>query len=382
MKRAYVLVAFVALLVALSFIVGAPVDHTGFEFLPMAALAGLTDNPNQLRTQLYWESIVKGQPLNGPSGKTSFTAEFPRGPGIYATRIRANVLVTIGTGTTPLNETTNPAGGLLNYLRQIYYRGDNGDVFVDNVPARPLFKMNLFKNGTVPRLTDVAASNGTYRVDIVIPHADPDSDRPADTVLVSSRYKSMFFDIFTGPLTDLFGTVGTCSVAGSTVDVDILRTQEDWDEKASPVLWYNSWGVLPPFDASQRTYVDMTRDENSWLKRLYIHTSVNGSTGLPFGGTNSDAIIQFHNVKSGTKNWPYQQEWLMAQDANKDERSLETVPAGWAMIDFMRDNSNLSAIYTFRNQLQFNFTPQAGLAAGSVVTALEEHRRNLHDVKG
>lgn len=332
----------------------------------------------QLRTPIYRQNIVKGKPLN-IGAKTSISAEFPTGlgaPGIYEVRVRVNVALTNTTGTTPLSESTNPAGGLLNFIKQIYFRGDNSDVFVDNLPARPLYKIATLKKGSPPRFDAMTVAAGTYRVDIPIILADPQANRPEDTVLVASRYKTLTLDILSGTRADLLGVVGDSAIT-ATVDIDIVRTKQPWDEAAAPVAWYQAYSAVPSVDAAAVVYMDLERDQNSALKRLYVHSSANGSAGSPWAGTNSDTVLQHLTVASGDENYLYQSEYLMLQDANKDDSSLETVLAGNAMIDFMPDGSNLSALQTDLSQLRLSWA-NATAPANSVITAVQEHRRDLH----
>jgi hypothetical protein len=57
---------------------------------------------------------------------------------------------------------------------------------------------------------------------------------------------------------------------------------------------------------------------------------------------------------------------------------IETVPAGVMCIDFCRDRSNLSALYSGdKSMLRLSWTNQAGVGANDIVTVLAEGFRTL-----
>jgi hypothetical protein len=111
---------------------------------------------SQLRAPIYPQNIVQGRAMT-VGGKTSFNDDFPTGPGIYKTVIGINVAIVIGTGAGPISE------GILNFVRQIYFRTDNNETIVDNLPARPLYKIAQVKAGSAPRKDEIAAATATYR---------------------------------------------------------------------------------------------------------------------------------------------------------------------------------------------------------------------------
>lgn len=323
------------------------------------------------RSPVQTDNIVAGAAV-AVNGRTSFSKEFPLGQGWYALKLRLSVALTIGTGASPVTE------GILNFLRQIYLRTDRGEIIVDNLPARSLYKIAAYKQGSPPRKDEIAAANGTYRFDIPIWFVDQATMRPEDTVLDTTRYQAIYLDLVTGPLSDLLGTVGTAA-AVVTADIDYLHSRDEWPSSDAPPIGYVNYSARPPVDAAGAVTIDLEHSFDLSLKRLFVHTSTSGTAGMPWYGVNSDAIINQLNVRNGQNQYAYNRTWAMLQDQNKDEASLETVLAGVGVVDYVNtDRSLKSALYTGdKGQLQLAWSNQGGVGANSIVTAVQEGYRTL-----
>lgn len=320
------------------------------------------------RSNITPENVVRGFPVN-LNGRTQISNQFPMGPGYYEMHLRLNIVLTVGTAATPLAE------GELNFLRQIRLQTDAGEVLVDNLPARALFKAAIAKTGCVPRKDAIAAASATYRIDIPIFFVDYKALRPEDTVLDTSRYNSITLDLVTGPLTDLFTSPGTGSVV-LTADIDIVRSKGRWDSLNAPPVGYIQYSGRPPVDAASATSIDLERATDLTTKRMYVHTSTSGVAGQPWYGANSDAIIDVANLKDSDTNYIRDQTWAMVQDRNKIKFALESVVAGMTVYDFIEDGSLKSGLYTGdKNMLQFLWSNQAGVGANSIVSLMTESYR-------
>ena len=325
-----------------------------------------------MRSSMYRQNVVRAKALslNGP---TQISAEFPLGPGYYRMDIRLNVALTIGTGAGVVAE------GILNFLRQINLQTSLGEVVCRNVPARALFKLAIQKSRTVPRYNEIVAANGTYRINIPIFFADPTLQRPEDLVLNTSRYTSIVLDLVTGPLTDLLTAPGTASVV-LTADVDVWRSKGRWPTDA-PLVGVPFYGVMPVVDAAAQTYIDLERGPDLRYRRLLLQTVTGGTAGSPFVGANSDAIIDVLNLRDSDDNYVKDNIWAALQDDNKIAYASEAVPAGFAFVDFIRDGSVLSSLYSGdKSMLKLEWTNQSAPAALSNVSCLVEGYRNLKQV--
>lgn len=69
-------------------------------------------------------------------------------------------------------------------------------------------------------------------------------------------------------------------------------------------------------------------------------------------------------------------QWDMGQDDNKCQYGLEAIPAGMLVIDFCRDGSLKSALFTGdKTMLQLSWTNKAGVAANDHVSLVVEGLR-------
>lgn len=312
-------------------------------------------------------TAFRGQAVNG-NNLTSFGHLLPIGPLYRDMLLRLNIVVTIGTGAGAI---TN---GILNYIRQIYFRSDNNEVFVDNLPARALVEIANALTRTLPRFDQIAAASATYRVDIPIYFAEKFGamEREIDTGIDTSRYDSMVLDVVTGPLTDLYTAPGTATVA-ITADLLLNRSKFKWEDGA--MMGYPCYAGRAPVDANASTEINFNRSADDNIKRIFLHTSTSGAAGQKWQGVNSDAIIDYLSFADSDETHVREAIWAQLQDANKAQYETETVRSGVAVIDMIQDGSNLSALNANRNNLRLSWVNQAGVGASSFVTAVTQSWR-------
>lgn len=330
---------------------------------------------------IYPQNIFNGQAVN-LNAPTSFGHLLPVGPGVYEAHLRIAIALTVGTASGPI------ANGILNFIRQILWKADNGEVFVDNLPARALVEIANVLAGTMPRFDQIAAASATYRLDIPIYFAEPlgigRTQRTNDFVLDTSRYNSHTFDLVTGPLTDLFTSPGTATVA-ITADLDWERSKYEWNStdpsrpNYNPIMGYMSYSGRAPVDANVVTEILLERAADISYKRLFVHASTSGVGGSKFYGVNSDAIIDKLTVSDTDETHVKDQIWAMLQDRNKRKYQLESVRSGVNVLDFTAadSGSNLRALQSNRNGLKLSWTNQAGVGANSYVTVITQAWRDL-----
>lgn len=324
----------------------------------------------QLRTSIYESNLVKGAAVNSASGaRTEFNTDFPKGPAIYETWLRLVIVLTVGTASGPITD------GILNYIKQIYYKGDNSEVFVDNLSARSLIMgPGIVKGKAVPTFDQIAAASATYRVDIPIYHWDPLMKRGEDLFIDTRRYNEMKLAVTVGQMSDLFTTPGTASVS-ITADIDIVRSKESLPDniKAIGYTAYVSQNVVDPTTVG---YLNLTRASDVYFKRLFIQTA--SASGF-WTGANSDAVLLNTRVSSTDDNFHSNTDWLQKKNRDKQFYSLESALTGRNVIDFVRDKSNKSALFSDRNNLRLEWDTVAGLAAGSYVSCLAETYRKFKE---
>lgn len=304
-------------------------------------------------------------------GRTQFSEQFMMGPGLYELWLRVKIAVVIGTGAGPIAE------GELNFVKSLYFKTDLGEVCVDNVPGRGMYKVGLTKGKTAPRKDAIAAATATYVVDIPVYFADPLAIRPEDTILDTSRYKSVSFDVTLGTIADLFTAPGTATVT-ATADLTVRRSKGRWNSAEAAPVGHVVYSNRNPVDAATTAEIKMETATDLSYKRVYVHASTAGVAGQPWYGANSDAIIGIMTLRDGEGDWVHKVHYLQMQDMNKQDYQLETVPAGVVVLDFMPDRSNKSAVYAGdKNELVFDWENQSAPAANSIVTLLTEGYRAL-----
>jgi len=302
-------------------------------------------------------------------GTTTFSKEFPLGEGWYQLRMRINIALVVGTGTTPIAE------GELSIIKNILLKTDRGEILC-NLPGRALYKIATYQKGSPPRKDAIAAATATYRVNLPIQFADPDMMRMEDTILDTSRYNSLTMQVTLGSVADLLGTPGTATVT-ATLDVEVERSLGRLPDNGKP-FYHISYDFRPPVDAASLTTIDLERSADMSVKRLYVHSGTSGLAGLPFSGANADTIQDRVTVKDQNRFIEKERIHAMIQEGNKDDASLETFIAGLEVFDFVHDGSITSALSTgAKSVLQYTWTNQGGVVTPAIVTVASEAIRTL-----
>lgn len=320
----------------------------------------------------YWEpvNILSGYAAN-VNGRTIISDPLPVGEGWYVMYVRIGIVLTIGTGSGAITE------GELLFIKNVLLKTDRGEI-ICNLPGRAIYKLATYLAGSPPDKDAIAASSATYYVNLPIFFADDQKyiERPEDTVLDTSRYSSVTIELTLGTTVDLLTTPGTSTVT-ATVDAEVLRVKGLLPPKAKPI-GYRSYDVRPPVDASSVVQIFMERATDLALRRVVLHSCTGGSAGVPFSGVNANTIINVLQIKDQSGFIIKDRIWRMMQNENKDRMSLESLITGLAVIEFIRDGSNQSALVTAgKPLLQASWTNQGGVGANSLVTLMTDGIRGL-----
>lgn len=362
----FLILAFVCALLSIAGVAHA--DSYSYAMAAGAAVDEMAARGMPGRGYLETHNILTGQALNN-GGSNTLGNDFPMGEGWMKMLLRFNETVVIGTGTGAVTE------GELLIIKNVLLKTDRGENLC-NLPGRALYKIAIYQTGQVPRKDTMAAASATYRVTLPIQFADLRMNRPFDTVLDTSRYNSVALQITLGTVADLFGTVGTSTVA-VTVDIEVERTLGKLPPKGKPIMHIN-YDIRQPVDASGTTSIDLERSADMNLKRLFVHSGTSGTAGVPWSGTNSDAVQNVVQVFDQNRNLVKDRIHAMVQDGNKIDALLESVIAGVEVYDFVRDGSITSAVQTGnKSTLKYSWTNQGGVGANSIVTATGEQVRTL-----
>jgi hypothetical protein len=290
------------------------------------------------------------------------------GHGWLAMWIHIAVVVTIGTGTGVISD------GLLRLVKKILLKTDRGEL-ICNLPGRALFYIATYRMGVRPQLTTLAAASATYDIYLPIFFTDEDMIRPEDTILDTSRYKSVDLEIQLGGVADLFSTVGTSSITAS-VDVDVERTYGALPPEAKP-LYFVNYDSRPPQDASVNPNIELEKSPDLSYKRLFLFTGASGAAGIPWSGDANDTYPQRTNIQDQDRFIEKDRIHTFVQALNKSIAQLETVLPGVEIYDFTMDKTIFSALSSGdKSALQLALT-QSGAAANAIMTLSHEGVRLL-----
>jgi len=324
-----------------------------------------------MRGNAEYVNIVTGEPLT-VNGKKVLSDPLPVGEGWYRMHIRINEIFVVGSGTTPI---TN---GELNFIKNVLFKTDRGEI-ICNLPGRALFRMASFKAGVAALRKDaIAAASATYSVNLPIYFADHYRvmDRPEDTILNTRRYSSMTLEVSLGTVADLLTTVGTSSVT-ATVDIEVVRTKGLLPEKGGPI-GVIAYDFRNPVDANTLQFILLERAQDLAYKRLYVHSCTSGTAGVPFAGTDSDAIQNIVSIKDQSGFLIKDRIHRMIQESNQCDYEFESIQTGVECHDFVQEGSIQAALVTAgKSLLQYQWTNQGGVGASSIITVVTEGVRSI-----
>lgn len=324
-----------------------------------------------MRGNAEYVNIVTGEPLT-VNGKKVLSDPLPVGEGWYRMHIRINEIFVVGSGTTPI---TN---GELNFIKNVLFKTDRGEI-ICNLPGRALFRMASFKAGVAALRKDaIAAASATYAVNLPIYFADHYRvmDRPEDTILNTRRYSSMTLEVSLGTVADLLTTVGTSSVT-ATVDIEVVRTKGLLPEKGGPI-GVIAYDFRNPVDANTLQFILLERAQDLAYKRLYVHSCTSGTAGVPFAGTDSDAIQNIVSIKDQSGFLIKDRIHRMIQESNQCDYEFESIQTGVECHDFVQEGSIQAALVTAgKSLLQYQWTNQGGVGASSIITVVTEGVRSI-----
>jgi hypothetical protein len=321
------------------------------------------------RGNLEQFEVVRGATLTN-SATTRITTPFPLGEVWTRMLLRVNLVLTIGTGTGAISE------GELRYIKSIRISTDRGEMLVNNVPGRLLYRIDSIKAGTPAVKDAVAAATGTYRVPLVIWFWDPLANVPEDTLLNTARYSSLTVEVGLGAESDLLTTVGTATVA-TNLDIIIERERGRVPQPVAP-QFFQEIGFRGPVDPTTLVSVDMERSANMAFKRLYPFATSGALVGVPFSGAVDDTIISDLTIDVDSGNAVDRMLSDIIQRGNKQDYSLETRITGLSILDLMKDGSIQSLLYSGdKSRLAVKWTNLTGLPATPQVTIGYEAIRPL-----
>lgn len=232
--------------------------------------------------------------------------------------------------------------GELNILKSLTFKTSAGELCYNAIPGRPLYRLDHVKSHAAPPKDAIADSAGTFRVQYSLWFIDPLLARPEDFLLNTSRYNKFMFDLNMGGLADLYGTVGSATLA-ITADLLVERVRGILPKEIAPVE-YNEVGLLSPVDPASSQKIDIEKSSDLAIKRLLIGSNNSATAGIPFSGTPADTIIDKIGFDTDRGELIQKMPWRILNSLNKQEYALESAIAGMTLIDFCKDGSKMSGV--------------------------------------
>lgn len=310
--------------------------------------------------------------------QNSYSDGFPLGEGIRRLICRANFSLTIGTGTGAIAE------GELLLIKSLNFRSNRGDKFFNMVPGRALWRIDQVKSGTLNYKDAVAASTAVYTVQWNMWFSDPllNPDERDRTILDTSRYDSVAFDITFGTEADILTTPGT-SVLTITMDMYAERYRGVLPANRRPkdMIEYTLPASINPTAATE---LNFEKGADLAIKRAYLTAFNSATLGTPFTGTPSDTTLADISVDTSDGKFWDTLVFAVAGNMNKAEYTMESKQTGQVVIDFVKDGNLDSAVFA-GGKSRFKIQWTNGTLSTSQVSAVIEGIRPLrgtHPLEG
>lgn len=324
---------------------------------------GATRGHTEIVPVFIGRAMNKGQ-------QNSYSDGFPLGEGIRRLICRAIFNLTIGTGTGAVAE------GELLLIKALNFRSNRGDKFFNMIPGRGLWRIDQVKSGTLNYKDAVAASTAIYTVQWNMWFSDPlldpeDRDR---TILDTSRYDSVAFDITFGTEADILTTPGTAALA-ITMDMYAERYRGVLPAERRPkdMIEYTLPNSINPTAATEMNF---EKGADLAIKRAYLTAFNSATLGTPFTGTPSNATLQDISVDTNDGKFWDTINFPVVNNMNKAEYMMEANQTGQAIIDFNKDGKLGSAVHA-GGKSRFKIMWTNGTLSTSQISAVVEGIRPL-----
>jgi hypothetical protein len=320
-------------------------------------------------------NVFMGKPLTN-GGRTEFSKELNFGNGIEFIDLILNLAVTIGNGSGAI------AQGELQFVKNVEFYTDNGEVHCGPATGRELYEADLKKSETAPSIDAIAAASATYQVPLRIWKSDPlmSDDEMHASILDMDRYGSVTLALTIGTVADLFTTPGTSSVV-ATLDCYVQRRTEGLAPEERPSV-YSVFRSLPPVNPQTTPYIDLDRAANLRIKRVHIHTT-DGAGSSPTSGVAADDVLESVNIETLRGFIMRAVQWTAGKWKNKRAYKMESLRTGVVTLDFCEGSKSLVAAFKTwlaMPLLRLNLVESAGIDAAPQVTVCYEGVKPLTPV--
>ncbi|UCH71711.1 MAG: hypothetical protein JSW62_04755 [Thermoplasmatales archaeon] len=314
-------------------------------------------------TSIY--NVFRDQTLS-TSGLTTFSKEFPLGEGWHMMLLTFKITIGGSGMASAISE------GELQIIKNILFLTDRDGNCV-NCPGRGLFYLARAQAKHLPNKDAIAASTGDYYVSVPLFFSNPSMSVSKDSVLDTSRYQSVNLHLTMGGLTDLFGTVGSATLALS-LSCDVLRTKGALPQSAKPLL-YPYISAMPQVNPANQQYIELERSVDLALLMVMAHTANSVTSGEGFSGTNTANVLSRISIEDNDEIIFNERNVRQIIDQNEIEHHLDAV-TGFYFFDFQAEGSHFGAYATGpKTRVQLKWVNDTLSTSG--VTALVSGVRTL-----
>lgn len=263
---------------------------------------------------------------------------------LYELYLIINHVITIGTGATAATD------GELLLEDTIYFETDKHGTIIDGLDGLGAHRLQQFQQGTRPQTTAFAAASATYSTAIRLPFAMTNGYRPYDTAIDLFRARPVV-KIGLTALDKALGSVGTATDA-PVIDVsgrihyspipkqfadggDLPEFMPFFTMKKYPVTSStNGDKIQLPYGDRDYLYIAVSQRNNSTYAELSTVVTASQRMTLDVNGVN----------------WFEKMALREIQGINKSTYSLETMPTGWAVLDFWSKSGRLADVVPTRGK--------------------------------
>lgn len=267
---------------------------------------------------------------NFPAGDEGLHELYVRWAGTFNTSGAAGAVVT---------------NGAFKILRGLTVETDKHLKLVDNVDGLGLARLQSFEQGAVPANADPAstADGTTFNGSLRIPFAGSKLARPYDTLLDMKQSRMTVKTQF-GIVTDIQSAGTTATVNSLRQDIDVRVLPGPLNPGIGPNGPDPDYSELPGWINTKELIVTaITSSQNGYQLRLpygdRIYKKIAISQRTVTATTNVEvATVITANQQLSLKynNVPFMDRmtWQALADENKAHFGLETMPTGWAVLEF------------------------------------------------
>lgn len=272
----------------------------------------------------------------------------PRTNSIYRLMLRLKLDISIVTAAA-----TAYTEGFWKILKRVEVLKNGGDV-VKSIDGPLLARMNQLLYGNTPNYSAVptgVGANQSMNAFFILDFAMPRAISPIDTLLNAREFRSLDLRVTWGAPADMY-SANSANVTINSGSITVHSLEE--------ITGKVRGGMINLVSTSEKEVTATSTDFRMELGRTLPHRGI--LIAAEVDGNPNGSVINSVELKNGNqivRQW----DWNEIQDTNKTILDIESIPTGYAFIDFCPDGMLTQALKANANEefyFKFNVTKQAG----------------------